>query len=128
MRALEELEGKLRRSAQVAREEFLARDEVHDLAEHYLHLAVECMADVASHVVAERGMAEAETYRRVFELLAEASVITPELASRLAGWAGFRNVLVHMYVDVDHGVSWRAITEELDDLTTFRRAVATLLA
>jgi uncharacterized protein YutE (UPF0331/DUF86 family) len=41
---------------------------------------------------------------------------------------GFRNVLVHLYLDIDHRVSWRAITAERGDLTEFRQAVARVVS
>jgi hypothetical protein len=39
-----------------------------------------------------------------------------DLAERLRGWAGFRNVLVHEYLDIDHAIAYRAIQTELSDL------------
>ena len=41
-------------------------------------------------------------------------------AERMQGWAGFRNVLVHDYVGIDHRIAWAAIRDELDDLVAFR--------
>lgn len=38
----------------------------------------------------------------------------------LEGWAGFRNVLVHEYVNIDHRIAYAAIRNELDDLADFR--------
>jgi uncharacterized protein YutE (UPF0331/DUF86 family) len=39
----------------------------------------------------------------------------------LRGWAGFRNILVHEYLAIDHGIAWRAIRDELGDLETLAR-------
>lgn len=40
---------------------------------------------------------------------------------------GFRNVLVHLYLDIDHGRSHDAIREDLGDLERFAVAMARLL-
>ena len=57
-------------------------------------------------------------------MLGQEGRISGSLATKLESWAGFRNVLVHLYLDVDHRVSWRVIKEELPDLTEFRKAIA----
>jgi uncharacterized protein YutE (UPF0331/DUF86 family) len=40
---------------------------------------------------------------------------------------GFRNVLVHFYMDIDHGRSYDAIQEDLGDFEEFAAAMAHLL-
>ena len=42
------------------------------------------------------------------------------IAERLRAWAGFRNVLVHGYANLDHRVAWRAIQDDLGDLRAFK--------
>ncbi len=53
-------------------------------------------------------------------MLEEAGEIEAGLAERLRGWAGFRDVLVHEYVDIDHLIAYAAIHDELGDLTELR--------
>ena len=45
----------------------------------------------------------------------------PDLSQRLQGWAGFRNVLVHDYLTLDHRLAYRAIQHDLGDLEALRR-------
>jgi uncharacterized protein YutE (UPF0331/DUF86 family) len=127
LRVLADLDDKLRGFLSITEEEFVSSDPLHDLAERYLHLAVECMIDVGNHILADRSTPVPETYREVFSGLAEQGVLTTELASRLQGWAGFRNILVHLYLDIDHTLTWKVIQNDLDDLRDFRAAVADLL-
>lgn len=101
---------------------FLREPSLHDLAERYLHLAMEACLDLGAHWVAERDLRAPETYRSTFSILAEAKAIEEPLAERLASWAGLRNVLVHDYLDIDHRISFRAIREALEDLEAFRLA------
>ena len=49
------------------------------------------------------------------------------LAKRLKGWMGFRNVLVHLYLEIDHDRSYDTICNELGDLEEFRRSMGRLL-
>lgn len=109
-----------RRLGEVDEAAFLADPGIHDLAERYLHLAAEAAIDLANHWLADRGLRTPDTNRDTFSVLEEAGEITGDLADRMRGWAGFRNVLVHQYATIDHGVSYRAIRDELDDLFAFR--------
>jgi uncharacterized protein YutE (UPF0331/DUF86 family) len=47
----------------------------------------------------------------------------PELAERLAAWAGFRNVLAHLYVSIDHDRAYDALVE-VSDLERFAALVS----
>ncbi len=62
-----------------------------------------------------------ETNRDAFSVLEEAGEIDNDLAEKLRGWAGFRNVLVHQCANIDHLVSYRAIREHLDELRELGR-------
>jgi len=87
--------------------------------ERHLQLAAEAMIDIGNHVVAARGLTPPEDYRGTFAALDKAGVISSDFAKRLRGWAGFRNVLVHDYLDVDLDVVWRTLREELGDIEEF---------
>ena len=93
-------------------------------AERWLQLAAECVLDLANHLISERGWRTPETYRDSIRILAEERVLDEELASRLEAWVGLRNVLVHLYLDVDHETIWEILTNDLGDLEAFAAAVA----
>ncbi len=119
LRALEAYVAALAAPRAMPRERFIADADAHDLAERRLHLAIECAIDTANHVIATEGLQVARTYRDSFAVLAEHGVIDAELAHRMGGWAGLRNVLVHLYLDVDHGLVHDAMTDELGDLSDY---------
>jgi len=60
-----------------------------------------------------------ETNRALFDLLAAAGRLPPTLAPTLRDMAGFRNVVVHGYQDVDLGVVEDVVRNHLDDLLAF---------
>lgn len=60
-------------------------------------------------------------------MLQEEDVLDADLAARLKRWMGFRNVLVHFYMDIDHGRSYDAIVEDLGDLRAFASRMVSLL-
>ena len=118
---------RLERFATLDRAAFAADPDVHHLAERYLHLAVEAALDIANHIIADRGFPSPETYRDAFAILGANGVVPMDLAARLQGWAGFRNILVHGYLDVDHGLAWDALAHDLGDLRALAAVGAGLL-
>jgi uncharacterized protein YutE (UPF0331/DUF86 family) len=90
---------------------------------HTLQLAAQATLDIASHVVSDERLGEPETYREIFELLARHGWLEPALAAKLEDMAGFRNVVVHGYADVDLNVVEDVVRNHLDDLLSFVRTI-----
>jgi len=116
------------RFKEVEREKFVADADTHHLAERYLQLAVEAALDIAHHIIADRGYAAPSSYRDAFAILTKQGVVPAALAARLQYWAGLRDVLVHGYLEVDHGVAWDAIRDDLEDLCAWAATAAGLLS
>lgn len=105
------LEARLRRLTQVTRRlrryrergsDQLARDEeLQWLVERGLQLGCEIVLDTANHVLAGAFGRSTETYEQLLDSLAAEEVMSPELRADLRGLGGFRNVLVHGYLEID---------------------------
>lgn len=125
--ALESYLVELRSFRGTSREEFVHEPALHHLAERYLHLACECVLDIAHHVIADQGYREATSYKNAIEVLGEEGLIDDDLVAPLKEWIGFRNILVHFYIDIDHGRSYDAINQDLGDLERFASCLSRLL-
>ena len=104
----------------LARPERIA-DDVREqrFVERTLQLAIQAALDVASHVVSDARLGEPETSRDVFRLLERGGVLSAELGARLERMAGFRNVIVHLYQEVDLAIVRDVLENHLDDLLQF---------
>lgn len=108
----------------LARPERIADDVREErFVEHTLQLAIQAALDVGSHIVSDDRLGEPETGRDVFRLLARAGVLTGPLAERLERMAGFRNVVVHLYQDVDLEIVRDVVLNRLGDLLELVAAV-----
>lgn len=87
--------------------------------EHTLQVAIQAALDVASHVVSDDRLGEPRTNRELFELLGRHAWLEPSLAARLADMAGFRNILVHSYAEVDPAIVRDVVEHHLVDLDAF---------
>jgi uncharacterized protein YutE (UPF0331/DUF86 family) len=85
--------------------------------------AIEACVDVAQHICASEGWGPPRDNADAVRALGTHGVISRELADRLGKAVGFRNVLVHEYVDVDDRVVLARL-ENPSDLAGFVTAVA----
>jgi len=106
--------------------EFLGSYRNVQAAKYSLLEITESCIDIASHIIAVKGMGRVEEYRGMFHLLGEKGVIAKDLAERLGDMAGFRNLLMHRYGDVDNAVVLEMIQSKLSDVVEFERAVVRL--
>jgi uncharacterized protein YutE (UPF0331/DUF86 family) len=91
--------------------------------EHTLQLAIQAALDVGSHIVSDERLGEPETSRDVFRLLARAGFVPANLLGRLEQMAGFRNVVVHLYQDVDLAIVRDVVENHVGDLVEFVEAI-----
>jgi uncharacterized protein YutE (UPF0331/DUF86 family) len=85
------------------RNAFVSDEAVQDRADHNAQLLAQACADIALHVIAASGTAAPETYAEALIALGATGVVPEALAARLSGAVRLRNILVHAYLDVDHG-------------------------
>lgn len=91
--------------------------------EHSLQIAIQAALDVALHVVSERRLGEPAAYASTFDLLAGDGWLRDEQRAQLKAMAGFRNVLVHGYAEVDLEVVRRIARDRLGELAEFVAAI-----
>lgn len=108
-------------------EEFLADPERYGSAERFLQLAIEVAIDIGNHIVAERQLGRVEKSRDVPALFRSNGLIDDTLEQQWIQMIGFRNILVHDYVELDRRLVYRVLSERLDDLAGLQRIFATFL-
>lgn len=84
--------------------------------------AIESCVDVAQHLCSSEGWGPPKDNGDAVLLLARHGVLGDDLAARMRKAVGFRNVLVHEYVDVD--VDDAVVLARLDDPADLERFAA----
>lgn len=82
-------------------------------------VCIQATIDIASHLIAEKGLSKPATYRESFEILGKSGLIDEELASELSDLAGFRNILVHVYWGLDLEEVYGVLKNDLRVLRAF---------
>lgn len=90
--------------------------------ERGLQLCAQNAIDVATHVAVSAGR-DVKDYAGAFDRLGEMGVLSRDFAARFRSVAGFRNVLVHGYLEVDVRLVHRLLNERLEDFREFARCI-----
>ncbi len=117
----------LRRLRRYTFKEFTADPERYGSAERFLQLAIEALLDLGNHVIADLRLGTVEWYSDIPRVLHEAGYVDAELCKTWTRMIGFRNVLVHDYLDVDHRLVYEVLQERLNDIELLRRIFAQFL-
>jgi len=97
-------------------EEFKSDKMVYGSSERFLHLTIEALLDIGNHIVADHNLGRVESYSDIPKLLAENNFLNDELKKLFVKIIGFRNILVHDYLDVDLEIVYSIISTNLVDL------------
>jgi uncharacterized protein YutE (UPF0331/DUF86 family) len=95
--------------------------------ERYLEVALECALDIGEMVISAEKLEKPEGYREVIEILGKKGVLPQEFSEKLAPAAGFRNILVHAYAEVDIEKLYKLLQNNLEDFDEFSRHIAKYL-
>jgi uncharacterized protein YutE (UPF0331/DUF86 family) len=117
----------LQRLQRYGRDEFLSDPERYGSAERFLHLAIEALLDMGNHVIADEGLGVVDWYSDVPRIFLEKGLISSELSQKWMRMIGFRNTLVHGYMDVDRTIVYEVLQNGLRDIEELKRVFARFL-
>lgn len=120
---LDEYLGYLKDIQKVNKTSFLSDYHFFGLAERYLQLAIQMLIDVGQMIIIEGGLPKAPEPQEIFSILFNHKIISGELANKLTGIVGFRNILVHEYEDIDREEVYKYLQGRLDTFTLFKKEI-----
>ncbi|MDK2372766.1 MAG: DUF86 domain-containing protein [Candidatus Korarchaeota archaeon] len=124
VKLLERLEGYHEEFVEALRNYRLGAESIYSV-ERLAQLISQVILDFAAVLVSKRRGKKPETYRDLAKWLSE--VTDPSFEDFLEGMAGFRNILVHMYADIDRDLEMRAfeeLAERVPELIRYLRELA----
>ena len=98
------------------------------LAEHYLHLSIEVLLDVAKLMIIAQQFPRPEEPQDALRVLHEKGVLGADLYDKLAGISGFRNVLIHEYEQVDKDIVYGYLQNNISQFKEYKRQVLRFLS
>lgn len=125
MQRLEELIERLDDVRQAGEDAYLADEQQRAATERWLQVAVQICIDLGTQLVTEQSARPPSDYAEVFKVLGEKGVIPNDLAQRLADSAKQRNLIVHLYMEIDDRSVFASLAH-LDDLREFAASLEQL--
>jgi len=98
---------------------FIADRTAREIVVLNLFVSLQDCLSLATHWLADEGLAVPESYGDVLRALGERGVVQSDLAARLAAASGFRNLVAHRYGALDWKRVYAIAAHELDDLLAF---------
>lgn len=125
LQRLEEIIERLDEVRREGQEAYLADFRQRAATERWLQLAIQICIDLGTQLVSEQSARPPSDYADVFAILGEKGIIPDELALRLGNAARKRNLIVHLYMEIDDRAVFASLAY-LDDLREFATTVERL--
>lgn len=108
----------------IPEKEFVKDERVNAAAERHLQVAIQACIDIANHIVASLGIERPmKDTAEVFSSLEQEKFIPKRFVETMTKMTGYRNVLVHDYLEVDRHITYQNIQKRLPDLSKFAKYI-----
>jgi len=97
------------------------------VVERTLQMMIETCADIAGHIISDKGYRVPATYADTFRVLYENGLLNKELFETLEKMAKFRNIIVHHYDKVDPDIVIEILKKDLKDFSVYKDAITKML-
>ena len=85
------------------------------------------LTDVGNHIIAEEELGMVNWYSDIPDILNSKNIINIELKEIWIKMIGFRNTLIHEYIDIDLEIVYDVLQNGLDDLESIKLKLAVYL-
>jgi len=106
---------------------FCSNKEVVRSARYAFIVMIEASSNIASHICARILNKSPDSYAECFLILGDNNLIDKALSIRLGKMAGFRNLLVHGYSEIDDNRMFAIMKNDLDDIDRWLEFVQEIL-
>lgn len=110
----------LEKEKQIEEETFLTNYQHYGSTERFLQLCIEALDDMGNHVIADNELGFIDNYSDIPKIFDREGLINEEESEQWMKMIGFRNILVHDYLQVNRKRVYDILQNNLDDLRSLR--------
>lgn len=92
-------------------------------AQRALETCINICIDIGNHILSLNKNGKPETYSDIFVELSKLNIITAELEAKLIKMTKFRNLLGHLYMDINNEILYEILQDNLNDFNLFKRHI-----
>ena len=120
---LDDLLQKLNEFKKISKEKFLKDTTIQLSAQRALEVCINICIDVGSHILSLSKTGTPETYSQIFEKLEVLKIIDAKRKASLVEMIKFRNLLGHLYMEIDNETMYEIIKTKLDVFNSFKKDI-----
>jgi uncharacterized protein YutE (UPF0331/DUF86 family) len=124
---LEEYLGQVREYTSITIDRYSKDWKAQRVVERTLQMMIETCADVAGHIISDKGYRVPATYADTFRVLYENGILNKDLFETMEKMAKFRNIIVHHYDKVDREIVIGILKKDLNDFSAYKDAIVNIL-
>lgn len=131
LRKLAELEEyliQIKEYANVSAEQYSKEWRIQRIVERTLQMIIESCADIAGHIISDRGYRIPTSYADTFRVLYEKEILTKDLFETMEKISKFRNIIVHHYDRIEPEIVVSILRKDLNDFMEFKKVMINLLS
>lgn len=95
--------------------------------ERFLQLSIEALNDMGSHIVVDENLGPIERGRDLPSIFESEGLIKEEMREQWTEMIGFRNALVHDYLDIDRDIVYDVLQNRLEEIERLRSVFSQFL-
>ena len=108
-------------------ETFIGNPEIYGSTERFLHLSIEAINDIGNHIIAGDALGVVDSYSDIPTILYQKGLIDLEMREKWIRMIGFRNTLVHEYIEIDRQIVYQVLQSGLADIKALIQVFAGFL-
>jgi uncharacterized protein YutE (UPF0331/DUF86 family) len=103
--------------------EFKNNLDTQDVVLYNLQIAIQGCIDLAGHIVSDQGWPAPDTSAGLFDILKKHKIIPEQLTKNLRKMAGFRNLIIHEYANIDLEKVYNILHNDIRDIMLFLKYI-----
>ena len=124
---LEEYLGQIKEYASITVNRYSKDWKSQRVVERTLQMMIEICADIAGHIISDKGYRVPATYADTFRVLYENGILNKDLFETMEQMATFRNIIVHHYDKIDTEIVIGILKKDLKDFSAYKDAIINIL-
>ncbi len=124
---LQEYLEQIKEYTNVSTEQYSKEWRTQRIVERTLQIMIESCADIAGHIISDRGYRVPTSYADTFRVLYERDILTKDLFETMEKISKFRNIMVHHYDRIAPEIVVDILKKDLDDFLSFKNVIVNLL-
>lgn len=120
---MDELFQNLEEIKKYSKNEFQSNFLLYLSAQRALETCINICIDIGNHILSLNKNGKPETYSDIFVQLSRLNIINSELEEKLIKMTKFRNLLGHLYMDINNEKIYEILQNNLNDFKLFKRDI-----